>query len=165
MACTANLKWGPIELTYVDILSNEAIVPLACTPAFWKVASLICVADSISSVLGGDRKIKVSKTLADLNVRNGQRACLKIGRCLLFSCASFLRAQRNISYTSIDVVKYTGKAVILCTSSHKGRKKTSVWVEICERVALPLWQTQCILHTALALGLKWQLWVFNACIT
>jgi hypothetical protein len=32
-------------------------------------------------------------------------------------------------------------------------------------VALPLWQTQCILHTALALGLKWQLWVFNACIT
>jgi hypothetical protein len=110
-------------------------------------------------------KIKVSKTLADLNVRKVQRACLKIGRCLLFSCASFLRAQRNISYTSIDVVKYTGKAVILCTSSHKGRKKTSVWVEICERVALPLWQTQCILHTALALGLKWQLWVFNACIT
>jgi hypothetical protein len=68
-------------------------------------------------------KIKVSKTLADLNVRKVQRACLKIGRCLLFSCASFLRAQRNISYTSIDVVKYTGKAVILCTSSHKGRKK------------------------------------------
>lgn len=148
MACTANPKRGPIELTYVDILSNEAIVPLACTPAFWKVASLICVADSISSVLGCDRKNQSIENPCRLECPESATSLPENRPMPAFQLCGFpARTQKHQLY------------------QHRCWKKTSVWVEICERVALPLWQTQCILHTALALGLKWQLWVFNACIT
>lgn len=165
MACTANLKWGPIELTYVDILSNEAIVPLACTPAFWKVASLICVADSISSVLGGDRKNQSIENPRRLECPESATSLPENRPMPAFQLCEFpARTEKHQLYQHRCCEVHRQSRDPLHIIAQRA-KKTSVWVEICERVALPLWQTQCILHTALALGLKWQLWVFNACIT